>query len=258
MLFAIDIGNTNIVIALVDEDRIVNRWRLSTDTKRTCDEYYIIILQLLNSIELELSDISDVIISCVVPQHLFEIKRLCDRYIKVTPLIVGEANVETNIKVCLDNLSEVGADRIVNAVAAFSEHNKGTIIIDFGTATTFDVVSSKGEYIGGVIAPGINLSIEALHNAAAKLPEIAIKNPKKVIGTSTISAMQSGVFFGYICLVEGIINRIKNEHNEDLEVITTGGLARLFEKEIDLIDRLEPDLTIKGLNEIYKVNVKNG
>lgn len=258
MLFAIDIGNTNIVIALVDEDKIIKRWRLSTDTKRTCDEYYLIILQLLESIKFDISNISDVIISCVVPQHLFEIKRLCDRYLKITPIIVGESGVKTNIDICLDNLSEVGADRIVNAVAAFSINSNATIIIDFGTATTFDVVNSKGEYIGGVITPGINLSIEALHNAAAQLPEIAIKNPTKVIGTSTISAMQSGVFFGYIGLVEGIIKRIKQEHNEDIEVIATGGLARLFEKEINLINYFEPDLTIKGLNEIYKVNVNNG
>jgi len=252
MLLAIDAGNTNIVFAIFKDDEIIGQWRVSSDSGRTADEYAVILKELLSLKDIEFAKINGVIISTVVPQNLFELKNLSKRYFDITPLVIGEKNVRANIKIDVDRTSEVGADRLVNAYAAYQEYKTALIIIDFGTATTFDVVSNDGTYIGGLISPGINLSMDALHHAAAKLPEIAIAKPEKIIGRSTVKAMQSGVYFGYIGLIEGIVARVKKEYGGDMIIIATGGLASLFAKGTKVIDHLQADLTIKGLHNIFK------
>ncbi len=254
MLLAIDVGNTNIVFAIFDGNKIAGQWRLSTDNKRTADEYAIFLKSLMAMKDISFSSVSDIIISSVVPQNLFSISKFCDDYFAINPLIVGDKNVEIGMQVYLDCKSEVGADRLVNAVAAYNKFGGDVVIIDFGTATTFDVIDGNGNYIGGLISPGINLSIDALHRAAAKLPEIAVARPKKVIGTSTISAMQSGVYFGYTGLIEGIISNIEKEYGKKMTIIATGGLAALFAKATEKIAHLESDLTINGLKEIFDIN----
>jgi type III pantothenate kinase len=254
VLLAIDVGNTNIVFALFEGDKVMGQWRLSTDSKRTSDEYAILFKELMSLKGLRFDHVDNVIISSVVPQNLFSLKTLAKEFLKCEPLIIGEQGVNVGIDIQLDRPAEVGADRIVNALAAYDGYKKASIVIDFGTATTFDVVTDEGVYIGGVIAPGINLSIEALHKAAAKLPEVEIKRPEKVIGTNTLTAMQSGVFFGYLSLIEGIVARIKNEQKSDMLVIATGGLAPLFSESTEVIDHLEQNLTINGLLKIFKLN----
>jgi len=256
MLLAIDVGNTNIVFAVFKDDKIVGKWRLSTDSQRTSDEYAVVLKELMSVKKIEFSSIDNVIISTVVPQHLYDLKVLCKEYFSCTPLVVGEEGVKIGIEIKLDRPSEVGADRVVNAVAAYDLYKCACIVIDFGTATTFDVVDGDGNYIGGLISPGINLSIEALHQAAAKLPEIAIKKPDFVIGKNTVSAMQSGVYFGYLGLIEGSVERIKEEYGSDMKVVCTGGLASLFFDATGSIDSMEQDLTINGLNKIFNMNSK--
>ena len=194
------------------------------------------------------------VISTVVPQNLFALRKVSESYFKCAPLIVGEQQLELGMQIKLGRPQEVGADRLVNAVAAKARYGNGVIVIDFGTATTFDVLSGQGDYIGGVIAPGINLSLEALHAAAAKLPEIAVARPEKVMGDPTVSAMQSGVYWGYVSMVEGIVKRLKEEQGNDFKVIATGGLAGLFSKATDAIEHYEPDLTTHGLRLIYDMN----
>lgn len=255
MLLAIDVGNTNIVFAVFSGDDLEGKWRLSTDTSRTSDEYAVVFRDLLQLNGINFSDIKNIIISSVVPQHTFEIKNFCNDYFSCKPMVIGEKGVKVGMDIDVDRASEVGADRLVNAVSAYKTYKKAAIIIDFGTATTFDVINKKGAYIGGLIAPGINLSLDALHAAAAKLPEIAIKKPSKVIGKSTVSAMQSGIYFGYKGLIEGIIANIRSEIEEEMITIATGGLAPLFAESTDSIEHLEPNLTINGLNEIYKINI---
>lgn len=254
MLLVIDAGNTNTVFAVFNDSELVGKWRISTDPRRTADEYILHLSYLLALEELSLEAIDGVIISNVVPQSSYALKQFSRKYLNCEPLIVGEGNVAVGIEVVLDRPSEIGADRMVNAVAALNRFGGNVVIIDFGTATTFDVVSEKGQYIGGVIAPGINLSIEALHMAAAKLPQVAVAKPAKVIGTSTVEAMQSGIYWGYIGLIEGIISRIKKEKNVPFKVLATGGLAPLFFEATDAIEHLEMDLTIFGLQQIYKIN----
>lgn len=251
MLLAVDAGNTNVVFAVFDGDRLLGKWRLATDINRSADEYVAILKPLLEISNLLFSNIKNIIVACVVPQHLFVLKTFCRDYLRIKPLVVGENGVVIGMKVDTDNPEEVGADRLVNAVAAWALCRKPCIILDFGTATTFDVVSRKGHYIGGVIAPGVNLSLKALHQAAAKLPEIAIKKPRRTIGRSTVSAMQSGVYYGYIGLIDGIVARIRREQkNPKMMVIATGGLAPLFAGATEIIARHEPDLTINGLKII--------
>ncbi len=254
MLLAIDVGNTNIVFALLTGGDVVGQWRISTDVKRTTDEYAIILKDMIALKNLGFKDIDDVIISSVVPQTMFALKLLAKEYCDAKAIIVGDKDINLSMKIEMDKPQEVGADRLVNAVAAYDKYKQAVIIIDFGTATTFDVVSQEGSYIGGLISPGINLSIDALHQAAAKLPEIAITRPEKVIGKSTVSAMQSGIFFGYLGLIEGIVTRIKEEYVLEMVVIATGGLAPLFSSSTQMIDHLESDLTIKGLDKIYTIN----
>jgi type III pantothenate kinase len=256
MLLAIDVGNTNTVFAVFKDRELVGTWRLSSENERTSEEYALALSKLMELDKLEFSDISGVIISNVVPQTAFPLKNFCRRYFNIEPLVVGEKSVILNVDVKLERPIEVGADRLVNAVAAYKLYKKAVVIIDFGTATTFDVIDSKGAYLGGVISPGVNLSIEALHRAAAKLPEVAVEKPTKVIGNNTITAMQSGVYWGYVSMIEGIIARIKEEFGGEVTTVATGGLAPLFAKATQVIDELECDLTIRGLLEIYESNTQ--
>jgi len=254
MLLAIDSGNTNIVFALFDGDELRGEWRSSTNTDRTADEYGVWLTQLMAMQGIDRTLVDACIIASVVPQVMFTLKNLCRRYFGHEALVVGENGVNLGIEVLLDRPEEVGADRLVNAVAAHKYYKGPLIVIDFGTATTFDVVDKSGNYCGGCIAPGINLSLEALHAAAAKLPRVAIGRPKRVIGKATVPAMRSGVYWGYVGLIEGLVRRIMAEFGEKMTVVATGGLAPLFSEATDVIDHLQSDLTLRGLLEIYRLN----
>ncbi len=255
MLLAIEQGNTNTLFAVHDGGDWIAQWRTATASTRTADEYAVWLAQLLQMQSLRLADLDACIISSVVPQSIFNLRNLARRYLKVEPLVIGE-NTRLGIEVRIEKPSEAGADRLVNAVGAHIAYPGPLIVIDSGTATTFDVIAADGGFEGGVIAPGINLSMEALHAAAAKLPRIAIQRPlrNRVIGTDTVSAMQSGVFWGYIALIEGLIDRIKDEYVQPMTVIATGGVASLFEGATRKIDRFDGDLTIRGLLEIFHRN----
>ncbi len=255
MLLAIEQGNTNTLFAIHDGKTWHAEWRTATASTRTADEYAVWLVQLLALQGLTLADLTGCIISTVVPQSLFNLRNLARRYLKVEPMVVGE-NVDLGIAVRITKPSEAGADRLVNAVGAHAIYPGDLILIDSGTATTFDVVSADGAFEGGVIAPGINLSMQALHEAAAKLPRVAIQRPASnhVIGVDTVEAMQSGVFWGYIALIEGLVARIKTEWGKPMTVVGTGGVASLFEGATDAIDHFDPDLTIRGLLEIWRRN----
>ncbi|MEM6832972.1 MAG: type III pantothenate kinase [Sphingomonadales bacterium] len=257
MLLAIDSGNTNTVFAILDGETILHRWRISTANARTADEYMVWISQLMGLAKLNPTEIDGAIIATVVPPTLFQLRVLCKRYFNVEPLVVGEEGMDLGIHVNLPNPDEVGADRLVNAVAGHARYGGPLILIDFGTATTFDVVTKDGDYEGGVISPGINLSIDALYNAAAKLPKIAVEVPRQgqVIGKSTITAMQSGVMWGYVGLLEGMVDRITAEFGEPMTVVGTGGLAVIFETQSQVIDHVDVDLTLRGLSLIYTRNM---
>ncbi len=254
MLLAIDSGNTNIVFAVYDGDERRGEWRSSADPSRTADEYAVWLTQLMALEGLTRDDISDAIIANVVPAAAYSLRALCRDYFTSEPLIVGEPGVELGVEALVDHPEEVGADRLVNTVGAYQRHGGPLIVIDFGTATTFDIIDDEGNYYGGVIAPGINLSLEALHVAAAKLPRIAVKQPERVIGKATVPAMQSGVFWGYIGLIENIVRRVAEEYGADMKVVATGGLAPLFAEATEAIDHLDPELTMRGLLEIYRRN----
>ncbi len=260
MLLAIDQGNTNTVFALLDKDRIVRKWRISTDDRRTADEYMVWIAALLDVAGLGRDSVDAAILATVVPQGQFNLVLLCRRYFRVEPLIVGEPGVETGVAVKVRDPAEVGADRLVNAVAAQALYGGPLVIVDFGTATTFDVISADGDYLGGVISPGINLSLKALHEAAAMLPRIAVEAPQdgRVLGRSTLEAMQSGVFWGYVGLVDGIVARLRAEIEPAMKVVATGGLAKIFAGHSVAIDHVDFDLTITGLRLIHEINRKNG
>jgi type III pantothenate kinase len=254
MLLAIDSGNTNIVFAVYDGDKLRGEWRASTDSERTADELGVWLTQLLTIEGLNRLDITATIIASVVPAMVFGLKTLCRRYFRCEPLVVGDDGVDLGLSILLDRPEEVGADRLVNAVAAHKYYQGPLIVIDFGTATTFDVVDAAGNYCGGAIAPGINLSLEALHTAAAKLPRVAIGRPKQVIGRATVPAMQSGIFWGYVGLIEGLVRRIKDEFGSEMLVVATGGLAPLFADATKVINALDADLTLRGLLEIHRRN----
>lgn len=257
MLLAIDVGNTNVVFALVRDGAVLHRWRIATDRKRTADQYMVWLGQLMAMEGVERGDVHAAIIASVVPQALFDLKLLCHSFFHVDPLVVGEPACRLGIEVHLPNPAEVGADRLVNAVAAIELERPPLIVVDFGTATTFDVVGASGAYEGGVICPGINLSMEALFNAAARLPRIGVEEPppgQSVIGKSTVHAMQSGVFWGYCGLIDGLAARIRSELGTRAPLIATGGLAPLFERSTEAIDRVEGDLTIRGLVAIHQLN----
>lgn len=250
MLLAIDTGNTNTVFAVFKGDKLIENWRLQTENARSADEYAVFLQQVFALGNLELSDITDVIVGSVVPETEFHIKRLCKKYLKIEPVFVTKDNVPIGID--SERPEDVGADRLINAVAVCVYHQSPAIVLDFGTATTFDVINADGNYAGGVIAPGVNLSINALHQAASKLPRISVQKPKSVIGKSTRHAMHSGIFWGYVSMIEGVIKRIKDEIGEDVYVIATGGLAPLFAESIDAIQAVDEELTLKGLYHIYK------
>ena len=258
MLLAIDVGNTNIVFAICDGVTIKWRWRISTDGQRTADEYAVWLHQLMQLEGVDRAHIDAVIIATVVPQTLFNLQHLCRKYFKVEALVVAIGEVKLGLRIDLPNPAEVGADRLVNAIAAHHSYPGNLIIVDFGTATTFDIVAADGSYSGGVIAPGINLSMDALYQAAAKLPRIAVEPPSGnagVIGKGTVHAMQSGVFWGYVGLIEGLVARITLEVSGDVTVIATGGLATLFNRHTSVIDHVDGDLTIRGLIRIHALNV---
>jgi type III pantothenate kinase len=254
MLLAIDAGNTNIVFAVHDGKEVRAEWRAVTETTRTADEYAVLLSPLLALNGLAFDDIDSAIIATVVPAALFDLRLLCRRYLKCEPLVVGDPSLDLGIAIHIDRPEAVGADRLVNTVAAHERYKGALIVVDFGTATTFDIVSAKGDYEGGVIAPGANLSAEALHKGAAMLPRVAIQRTQSVIGKDTIPAMQSGLFWGYIGLIEGLVARIKAEYGEPMTVIGTGGLANLFHRQTTVIDHLDPDLTIRGL---VLINARN-
>ena len=253
MLLAVEQGNTNTTFALHDGARWIAQWRTATDPARTADEYAVWLHQLLSMQQMTLAAIDDCIISSVVPQSVFNLRNLARRYLKVEPLVVGE-NVELGIDIRIEKPSEAGADRLVNAIGGFLNYGGPLILIDSGTATTFDVVGVDGGFEGGLIAPGINLSMQALHSAAARLPRVAIARPAHVIGRGTVEAMQSGVFWGYVALIEGLIDRIRAEYGAPMQAIATGGVASLFEGATTKIDAFDPELTLRGLLEIVRRN----
>ena len=251
MLLAIDSGNTNIVFAVFDGDTCRQQWRSSSDPQRTADEYAVWLTQLMALEGIKPADMTGAIIANVVPAAHHGLLTLCRRYFNCEPLVVGEG-LDLGIGILVDNPEEVGADRLVNALAAAERYEGPVIVIDFGTATTFDVVDAKGNYCGGVIAPGINLSLEALHTAAAKLPRIAVKKPQQVIGKGTVAAMRSGIYWGYVGLIEGLVSRIKTEFGKPLTVVATGGLAPVFGEATKVIDHQDPELTLRGLMLAYR------
>jgi type III pantothenate kinase len=259
MLLVIDAGNTNIVFAVHDGHTVRAEWRAVTENARTADEYAVMLIPLLQLQGIGFADVDSAIIATVVPAALFDLKNLCRRYFKCEPLVVGDSNVDLGISVLTDRPAAVGADRLVNAVAAHAAHKGPLIVVDFGTATTFDVVDSEGNYRGGAIAPGVNLSLEALHQAAAKLPKVDIVRPPYVIGKTTVSAMQAGIFWGYVGLIEGLVGRMRAEMigasiGAPRSVIATGGLATLFAQATTVIDRIDDDLTLRGLAIINQLN----
>jgi type III pantothenate kinase len=258
MLLAVDAGNTNLVFALVDGGAIKARWRIATDPRRTADEYAVWLHQLLALEGYSKADVSAVIIGTVVPRALHNLEVLARKYFGVQPLIAGQGKAEWPLQLDVDEPQNVGADRALNAIAAHAKYRGELIVIDFGTATTFDVVGASGAYRGGIIAPGINLSLDALVNAAAKLPRIAIEAPQtnSVIGRTTESQMIIGIYWGYVAMIEGLTQRMKAEIDAPVTVVATGGLAALFDKHTDAFDAIEPDLTIQGLNLLYATATK--
>lgn len=258
MLLAINCGNTNVVFAVYDGTDQRGVWRAATDPRRTADEYLVWLKELMALDGVRPMDIDGAIIAIVVPDALFALKTLCRRYFACDPLVIGEEGCRLGMQAKVDYPAEVGADRLANSVAAHSRYGGPLIVVDFGTATNFDVVDVEGNYCGGVIAPGIQLSLQALYLGTAKLPKVAIKRSEKVIGTNTVACMQSGVFWGYVGLIEGTIQRIRAEFGKPMKVVATGGLAPLFNDATDAIVHLEPDLTLRGLAEIYRLNRDTG
>ena len=256
MLLAIDAGNTNIVFAVYEGETQRAQWRAVTNTERTSDEYAVWLSQLLGLEGLSFADLDAAIIATVVPAVFFDLRALCRNYLKTEPLIVGDPSVDLGMKANVDPNQTVGADRLCNAVAAHQRYNGAVIVVDFGTATNFDIVAENGDFDGSVIAPGANLSIEALHQAAALLPRVAIHRAQNVIGRNTVASMQSGVYWGYVGLIGGLIERIKREYGKSMTVVATGGLSHLFRPDIPTIDHIDPDLTLRGLMLIHARNAK--
>jgi type III pantothenate kinase len=254
MLLAIDAGNTNIVFALYEGETIRAQWRAVTQVSRTADEYAVWLSQLMALEGLSLADLDAAIIATVVPAVLFDLRDLCRKYLKTEPLLVGDPTLDLGPRPNVDRPETVGADRLCNTVAAHARYKGAVIVVDFGTATNFDIVSQEGSFDGSVIAPGANLSIEALHQAAALLPRVAIHRVQKVIGRDTITSMQSGVYWGYIGLVSELIVRIKREYGQPMTVVATGGLSHLFRPDLPAIDHIDPDLTMRGLMLIHARN----
>lgn len=256
MLLAVDVGNTNTMFAVHDGTTFLGEWRCSTDHLRTADEYFVWLSSLMKLQDLAVSDVNSVIVSSVVPQVVFNLRVLSDRYFNCRALVVGKPECKLGIDVRIDEGSQAGADRLVNTVGAYNEYGGDLIVIDFGTATTFDVVDTDGAYIGGVIAPGVNTSMRALHLAAAALPHVDVTKPQVVVGTNTLACMQSGVFWGYIGLIEGICKQIRAERDRPMKVIGTGGLSTLFEQGTEIFDVIDTQVTLKGLVLIDALNRK--
>jgi type III pantothenate kinase len=253
MLLVVDAGNTNVVFAVHDGAGWRGTWRIATDPQRTSDEYAVWLLALLTHTGLARGQIDRAVIGTVVPAALYHLRRLCRDWFGVEPL-VARSSLDWGFSISVDNPEEVGADRLLNALAAHQAYRGPLVVIDFGTATTFDVVDADGAYLGGVIAPGINLSIEALHRAAARLPRIGIGRPASVIGRATVPAMQSGIYWGYVGMVEGMVARIAAEFGAPLKVVATGGLAPLFSEGTHVLALIAPDLTLDGLRLLAERN----
>lgn len=256
MIFVLDIGNTNTVLGVFDKGELKHEWRIKTDRHKTEDEFAILMKSLFDFRGLKFSDITGIIISSVVPPIMQALERMCVTYFHKEALVVGNGNVISYLNMKYPYPKEIGADRIVNAVGGIDIYGEPLIIIDFGTATTYCYIDEEKAYCGGIISPGIKISMDALYDKASKLPKIQIQEPDNVVGQSTVEAMQSGVYYGYIGQVDGIVNRIKKQVNREVKVIATGGFATLIAKGSDTIDHVEPHLTLKGLYLIYKKNVK--
>ena len=257
MLLVIDVGNTNTVFALHSGTDWVSSWRSATDATRTADDYAVWLGTLMRMEGLELSHITGCIISSVVPQAQFNFRNLSRRYFDAEPMFIGEPSTKLGIPIRIRRPEQVGADRLVAAIGAHQLYQGAKLVIDSGTATTFDVVGPDGGFEGGIISPGINLSMRALHDAAAQLPRIAIQKPAQVIGQDTVSAMQSGIFWGYVDLIDGLVNRVKREYASPLKIIATGGVASLFENASQTIDHFDQSLMEVGLLEVYRRNMKD-
>ncbi len=253
MLLTVDVGNTNINIGVFDGSKLKATWRVATGVHRMPDEYASLLLNLFDRQDIDASQITDAILCSVVPPLVGVFEEVCRRYLKVLPLVV-ESGVKTGVRICLDNPREVGADRVVNAVAAHQLYGGSVIVIDLGTATTFDAVSEDGDYLGGAIAPGIAIATEALFTRTAALPRVELTHPKRAVGRNTVAAMQSGIVFGYAGLIEGIVARIQQEMGGKAKVVATGGYAELLARETPVIEVVNPDLTLVGLRLIYEMN----
>jgi type III pantothenate kinase len=253
MLLTVDVGNTNINIGVFDGSKLKATWRVATGVHRMPDEYASLLLNLFDRQGIDASQITDAILCSVVPTLVGVFEEVCRRYLKVLPLVV-ESGVKTGVRICLDNPREVGADRVVNAVAAHQLYGGSVIVIDLGTATTFDAVSEDGDYLGGAIAPGIAIATEALFTRTAALPRVELTHPKRAVGRNTVAAMQSGIVFGYAGLIEGIVARIQQEMGGKAKVVATGGYAELLARETQVIEVVNPDLTLVGLRLIYEMN----
>lgn len=254
MLLAIDVGNTNTVFALHDGDKWIHSWRSATDSTKTADDHASWLWRLADMHGVDMSGVKGCVVSSVVPQAQFNFRNLARRYLDIEPMFVGDKDLKTGVEIRVRHPEQVGADRIVSALGAHVAYPGPLIVIDSGTATTLDVVGADGAFEGGIISPGIYLSMRALHEAAAQLPRIAIQKPPQVIGTDTVSAMQSGVFLGYIELIDGLVRRIKAEYGKPMTVVATGGVASLFEGASETIDHYDQDVLIRGLLEIWKRN----
>ncbi|KAB7704293.1 type III pantothenate kinase [Bacillus aerolatus] len=254
LIFVLDVGNTNTVLGVYEEDELKFHWRIETSRNKTEDEYGMMVKNLFQHVGISLDQITGIIISSVVPPIMFSLEEMCRKYFRVKPMIVGPG-MKTGLNIKYENPREVGADRIVNAVAGIHEYGSPLIIVDFGTATTYCYIDEDGHYMGGAIAPGITISTEALYSRAAKLPRIEIIRPDHIVGKNTVSAMQAGILYGYVGQVEGIVNRMKEHSQKQPTVIATGGLAPLIGKESQVIDIVDPFLTLKGLCLIYKRNL---
>ncbi len=253
MLLVFDIGNSNIVLGTYEGSRLVRHWRISTDRQKTGDEYGMLINDLFSYQGIHMEDIDAIIISSVVPPLVVPMVKMCERYFHIKPLLVGPG-IKTGIRLNYENPRAIGADRIVNVVGAYSEYGGSLIVIDFGTATTFDVVAENGDFLGGAIAPGISTSADALFQSAAQLPRIELVPPERVIARSTVAGMQAGIIYGYVGQIDEIVRRIKKEYGKPMQVIATGGLARMIARESSTIDKVDHFLTLTGLQVLYERN----